>query len=294
MPFFIVGAPRSGTTMLRLMLNNHPNLAVPFESGFIPHFYRTRAEYGDLSVRANAERMLSAIAENPFTKKGRLVLDGDAILSHPISGYADLVYAIFAEYARSKGKQRWGDKTPAYVNYLDMLWELFPGCHIVHLVRDGRDIVLSLRGLDWGTKDIVKAAQDWQRMTSLGRRTGNALGEHYLEVRYEDLVLHTEATLLRICELLREPYTADMLAFHLSAEAELPRDSLRWHTSSVKPPDAAKLFMWKQQMSPADRRIFEEIAGGALEMFGYEKENLPVTWRSRLRKLYRDAKNQLR
>ena len=63
--------------------------------------------------------MLSAIAENPFAKKGGLVLDHAAILSHPISGYADLIYAIFAGYMRSKGKQRWGDKTPAYVRLGD-------------------------------------------------------------------------------------------------------------------------------------------------------------------------------
>src|SRR5215469_8258471 len=111
-PFFVVGAPRSGTTMLRLMLDAHPELAVPFESGFIVDFYRRREEYGNLSLRQNAIRLLHDIGEHPMVRRGGLISDPDAVLEQPVRTYRDLVDAIFRAYARRQGKARWGDKTP--------------------------------------------------------------------------------------------------------------------------------------------------------------------------------------
>src|SRR5687767_5976471 len=84
-PFFVVGAQRSGTTMLRLMLNNHPRLAVPFESGFIPVFFKRLDAYGDLSKPGNAERLLEDIRRHPKVEKGGLVPDPTAVLAHSIA-----------------------------------------------------------------------------------------------------------------------------------------------------------------------------------------------------------------
>ena len=285
-PFFIVGAHRSGTTLLRLILNNHPHLAVPFESVFIPVFYKNLREYGDLSLKENLSRLIYDIGMLSRDKKGELVQDPEAILSLPISNYAGLVDAIFMEYAERKGKRRWGDKTPSQVMELDILWKLFPDCRVIHLVRDGRDVALSLRRISWGSAHIPRVAADWRWMTILGRKMGAFLGDHYLEVRYEDLVLKPEETLRRICAFLEEPYHEDLLRFHVTAEKEMPSESMKWHQNSVKPPDPSKVFMWKHQMSLADRFIFEQIAGPELELFGYIRENHPRTWRSRLKTLY--------
>jgi len=286
-PFFIVGAHRSGTTMLRLMINSHPNLAVPFESGFIPFFYRELAKYGDLRIKDNAARLLKDIQEDPSVKKGELIHDPEAILSYAITGYADLVNAIFEVYARKKGKKRWGDKTPGYVGELDIIWKLFPGCRIIHLVRDGRDVALSLSKIEWGSGHIPKLAENWRWMTTLGHKIGAILGEqYYLEVRYEDLVLKTEETIRTICTFLQEPYYKEMLAFSTTAEMEMPKESMKWHKNSVRPPDPNKVYMWKHKMSLSDRIIFEQIAGSALELFGYEREKHPSTLGSRLKRLY--------
>ena len=286
-PFFIVGARRSGTTMLRLMLNNHPNLSVPFETGFIPVFYQKLADYGDLKVRDNLARLLRDISEFPLVRKGGIIQDEEAILSRPIVSYTDLVNAIFKVDAERKGKRRWGDKTPGYITEVDRLWKVFPGCYIVHLVRDGRDVALSLRTMEgWGSTHIPKVAQDWRWETTLVHKIGAILGEHYLEVRYEDLVLNPDGILRRICTFLNEPFHQDMLAFHVTAEREMPRESMKWHKNSVKPPDPGKVYMWKQQMSLADRILFEQISGPALEIFGYERENRHSTWGSRLKKIY--------
>ena len=126
-PFFIVGAQRSGTTLFRLMLNRHPQLSVPFESGFIPVFYRKLPEYGDLKQRENVQRLLKDIAEYPHQQYDPLIKDPGAILAHPIGSYADLVDAIFRVDAATRHKTRWGDKTPGYETDIDVLWTLFPG-----------------------------------------------------------------------------------------------------------------------------------------------------------------------
>ncbi|RMD63716.1 MAG: sulfotransferase [Alphaproteobacteria bacterium] len=287
-PFFIVGVQRSGTTMLRLMLNQHPHLAIPFESGFIAEFYRKIDRYGDLHDTGNRNRLLSDIAGDDWVVRGKLIDDVTTIAKYPASDYAEIVAAIFQDYARRKGKPRWGDKTPGYVDEIDTLWKVFPGCKFIHLVRDGRDVALSLRRIAWGTSSIPRMAHEWRWKTLLAHKMGNLLGDHFLEVRYEDLVLDTEATLRTICAFLGESYDARMLDYHVKGVKadELPSDSIRWHRMSVRAPDPKKVFEWKTAMSEADQIIFEEIAGDALSAFGYECRGRTPTLKSRLRKLH--------
>jgi hypothetical protein len=273
--------------MLRLMLNRHPEICVPFESGFITVFHRRSARYGDLREEANARRLLADIAAYPLVRdRSRLASDPDAILAHPHDTYADVVRAIFAVEAARRAKRWWGDKTPSYVTDLDVLWRLFPGCRFVHLVRDGRDVALSSRGIEWGIRNLPAAAADWRWKTTIGRKVGSVLGDHYLEVRYEDLVLRTVPALEAICAFLGADYSPQMLDYPADALSEMPRASLLWHGNSVRAPDPALVGAWKRRMSRADRVIFEQVAGDTLELFGYEREKLASTWGSRARNLY--------
>jgi hypothetical protein len=285
-PFFIVGMQRSGTTMLRLMLNAHRNLAVPFESGFIPSVYQDLSKYGDLRIRENAAACLSDICQRDMPKRGKLIEDPERVLAHQIRGYADLVRAIFEEYAKGRGKHRWGDKTPTHVVDLDLLWNLFPSCRVIHLVRDGRDVALSLLSTEWGPNNLLKIADDWRWKTVLGHKMGAFLGEQYLEVRYEDLVLNPDQVLRQICGFLQEPYDENMLLYDTSAQSEMPPDSLKWHRTSVSRPDPNKIGMWKSRMSMSDRILFEQVAGGELQLFGYPREKHGPTIRSKIKKAY--------
>jgi hypothetical protein len=272
--------------MLRLMLNQHPSLMVPFESGFITEYYRRLDAYGPLTEPTNKCRLLDDISAYHLVKKGGHTRNRQAILNKRITSYAELVDAIFSTLAEEKHKRRWGDKTPDYVVDLEVLWALFPGCKIIHVVRDGRDVALSLRDLSWGTRSLPRAAADWRWKAMIGRKVGAVLGTHYIEVRYEDLVRNPELQLLRVCEFLDEPYDAAMLSYYQSQHSEMPPDSLAFHRNSVKPPDPALVFGWKRRMSVADRTIFEQIAGDALDLFVYQRENLPSSLRSRLKNLY--------
>jgi hypothetical protein len=191
------------------------------------------------------------------------------------------------EKAKQMGKSRWGDKTPFYTPDIDILWRLFPTAQIVHLVRDGRDVLLSQRGIRWMPSNVTRLAGDWRWKTTIAHKVGSVRGpEYFLEARYEDLVREPETVLRKITDFLDEPYAPEMLSYHENAQSAVPADSLRWHRSSVRAPDRSKVYEWKTKVSVADRIIFEEIAGDALDLFGYEREYHRRTLRSRMKNLY--------
>jgi hypothetical protein len=285
-PIFLLGSQRSGTTMLRLMMNNHPNLAIPHESAFITIYYRKLEDYGDLGNKGNARRLLSDVSQHPLVRRGQLIGNPEAILSRPIASYRDFIDAIFQTYADSLGKARWGDKTPFYTPDIDLLHRIFPSAKFLHLVRDGRAVVLSQKSIEWMSGNLPKLILDWRWKTTIAHKVGSVLGDNFLEIRYEDLVLQSEKMLRRICEFIDESYDEAMLSYSEKAGEVVPTDSLKWHRNSIKPPDPSQLDRWKTDMTRAERIIFEQLAGDTLDLFGYEREHLAPTMASRALKLY--------
>lgn len=284
-PFFVICTQRSGSTLLRLMLNCHSRLCVPFESAFITKIYYRLHEFGDLSQRDNLEKLIYEIGSDRFVIKGNLLPDPQKILAKAPQTYGQVIAAMFSHLAQRNGKVRWGDKTPAYVTEMDILWNLFPNAKFVHLVRDGRDVALSLRGISWGTGHLPRSAESWQRKTELVHKMGAMIPGNFLEIRYEDLVLDAEKTLREICIFLGEAFEPQMLRYHENAREQIPEQSLQWHHNSTAELNPEKVFEWKRIMSKNDRIIFESIAGDSLELFGYERENRASTWSTRLKKL---------
>jgi hypothetical protein len=285
-PVFLLGAQRSGTTMLRLMLNNHPGLAIPHESAFITIYFRKLKAYGDLGQKENARRLLGDVAQHPLVRRGKLITDPEAVLARPILHYRDFVDAIFQTYAESLGKSRWGDKTPFYTADIDVIHRLFPDAKIIHLVRDGRDVVLSQKSIEWMSSSLLRLALDWQWKTTIAHKVGTALGDSFLELRYEDLVTRPEEMLRKICSFIDESYDPTMLNYSNHAANVVPAESLKWHRNSIRPPDTTQLGKWKTGLSRAERVIFEQVAGETLDLFEYEREHLTPTITSRALKVY--------
>jgi hypothetical protein len=186
-PIFIVGCQRSGTTLLRLMLDAHPNISCGPETRFLQDFAKLTSDSWD-----------------------RLSLYGFP-KSYWLDKSAEFFDSFQAEYAKSRGKTRWADKTPRYALSLAYINDLFPTCQVVHVIRDGRDVVASHRDR-WGYRSAVKAVEKWPRYIRAARRVGERLPtDRYAEVRYEALVLDTEATLRRLLEFLGEPWDEAVL-----------------------------------------------------------------------------------
>jgi len=182
-PFFIVGCPRSGTSLLRDLLRSHPRISIPGESHFLPAFFRG---YGDPGDEPGAPRLAERILGLHWVKAWLLPLTPDVFAGDRT--FRQVVTRLFAAHAASEGRERWGDKTPHYVREIPTLVEIFPGCRIIHIYRDGRDVALSWLATGFQPRNLFTAARTWKEYVCAGRQSGRTLPpEFYLEVRYESL-----------------------------------------------------------------------------------------------------------
>jgi hypothetical protein len=272
-PFpFVVGCGRSGTTLLRAMLDSHPELAIPGESYFVVELaarYRRRA-----LRRFPLDRFLDEIAAHERFRKWGVpeeTLREVAAERRP-RDFADAMRAVFASYARHQGKPRYGDKTPAYVLDLPLLAELFPEGRFVHIIRDGRDVASSLLEIpNWGPEGIDHAAAYWRDRVAAGRRVGSELGaERYREVRYEDLVGDPDTTLRTICSFLELDYDPVMLRYPDRFDELTSSNLLPEQHQKLRRPPSSDVRDWRRELSSDDVRAFEGAAGELLADLGYE------------------------
>jgi hypothetical protein len=275
-PIFVIGAPRSGTTLLRIMLSSQPRIYIPPESDFIPRLYlgRPRRPMG----RDRAVRDMQIILGNRrFLREWRgAVPDPTAFVAAlPELTPAALLDAVYRAYAARHGADRWGDKSPIYTHYIPLLAELFPSAQFVHLIRDGRDAALSTMAAypDRFYVDMYFAAQSWRRRVSAARRAGSALGpERYAELRYEDLTVDPEDALRRLCAFLREDYRPSMAEPH-----KLARELLRpqGRHAPVCEPVHVNSGGWRNRMPVPDQRLFHAVASDVLLDLGYDAAERP-------------------
>jgi hypothetical protein len=270
---FVVGCGRSGTTLLRLMLDAHPDLAIPPESHFLSRFGHSLDRYaapGGMDAERLAEDILRTKNFRAWGVPEEDVLGRVRALAAP--SFADVVDAVYTAYAAPRRASRWGDKTPRYVLDIPLFDRLFPSSRFVHIIRDGRDVAMSLRSVRFGPNDPMEAAGFWERRVRAGMRGGRALGGRYHEVRYEALVAHPERELRAICASIDLPWDAAMLDYPQRVSAALPEQSQHRHED--RPPTAG-LRDWRTQMPPADIAAFEAVAGGLLDELGYERGAAP-------------------
>ncbi|MEA2442014.1 MAG: hypothetical protein QOH76_3438 [Thermoleophilaceae bacterium] len=284
---FVIGVPRSGTTLLRLQLDAHPELAIPAETGF----GALVEELGDR--RPGPAELLDALVAWPTW--GDLGLERDE-LAEAFAGVdhwsvGNGLRAYYRAYAARHGKPLWGDKTPTHTARVTSIARTLPEARFIHLVRDGRDVAASLRGLPFAPGDggIAAIAETWRDTLDRTRRLG-AQVPHYREVRYERLVAEPEAVLRELCEYLELEFDAAMLRAHERAPERLREmrslaieddgsvrlaDGARmeWHTR--EPPDPSRAGRWRGVLSEHDVALFERHAGGALLDAGYEPSYAP-------------------
>ena len=279
---YIVGVPRSGTTLLRLMLDAHPEVSIPPETHFVPAVLALRSDGDDLrreifavvtgadswpDFHVPAEAFRQALADiRPFDRAAAL-------------------RCFYRLYAGRFGKARWGDKTPGYTNHLRAIQELLPEARFVHVIRDGRDVALSSRDLWFGPgADLEAQASNWLWRIREARQQGQGC-THYLEVRYEDLVVDTRVVLERVCRFLELPYDPIMEAYHHTAAARLnelgdrryPNGSIMvpaerrrsFFAWTLRPPDVSRIERWRTEMPTDEKRCFEVIARDMLLDLGY-------------------------
>lgn len=264
--FFVVGSARSGTTMLRLMLNAHEQVAVPPESRFVVELWTG-------NERVEREWFLQTLAANKRFQVWDLPVDA---VAHELPQGADVAYpeaieAAYRAYAHVHGKTIWGDKTPRYVEHIDVLARLFPEARFVHLVRDGRNVALSYGGVPFGPKNVAKAADLWRRRVAAGITSGRALPPgRYFELRYEQVVADPASQMRVLCDFLGLPFDEGMLEYTERArDAVLARSAD--HNPRLLEGTKARLRDWAEEMPARQIEIFEAVAGNELTELGYDR-----------------------
>jgi hypothetical protein len=281
---FVVGVGRSGTTLLRLMLDAHPDLAMPPETGFVPDLIAAAKPPG-----ATPSDALAAVTGH--RKWGDFPMSEDELMERwraldRLTPRA-AVRSFYELYAEHQDKPRWGDKTPGYTMHMGPISTTLPEAHFVHVIRDGRAVALSrMRTLALRPTEISNVARRWAKRLRKAREKGRTL-DHYIEIRYETLVREPEATLREVAEFIQLPWDPGMLDYHRRSEerlSELDRDIPAWgkklprsaesrmalHQQTTKPLDPARIDRWREELSPEDLAAFEREAGSTLTELGYE------------------------
>jgi hypothetical protein len=291
-PFlFIVGCPRSGTTLLQRLLDCHPQVAITPETHWIPRWFQDRQGKGITPDGRVSKKLLRKLSAHPrFAELG--VTPTKDHFRTPGEGrvsYAQFISSLFDLYGERMGKPLVGDKTPGYAREVPTLHTLWPGAKFIHLIRDGRDVALSIlnwgRANNWGPDEgaarfrtwaedpLFTAAFWWEWHVRLAREAGASLGPGlYHEVSYEALVDHPEDECRAACNFLGIGEDSPVQGYAERARANLGQDAKHpWM------PITRGLRDWQAQMVPADVQRFEAASGGLLGELGYRRA-FPDPW----------------
>jgi hypothetical protein len=279
---FIVGAPRSGTTLLRMMLDAHPEIAIPPETGFLLDILEQQS--GSIMTW---EDLFKDITQFETWIDFHLSSEALADRLRRLDPFCvpDGLRCFYKLYAERFAKSGWGDKTPNYGLRLQAIGALLPEARFLHLIRDGRDVAASIRDLWFApSRDFGQLATDW----SWRVRTIRSQGAHYpfyLEIRYEQLITDTEAVLRRICSFLEIDFSNQMLDYYRFSPARLQEHESRIRPDgtvvirkedrhamqrlTTRPPDRSRCGAWRRVMSIAEHESFVRAAGSLLRELDY-------------------------
>ena len=268
-PLLVLGVSRSGTTMLRVILDRSPSLAIPDESFFVPLLARRHG-----GRRLDRRRFLEDVGRIPTIAAWGLSVDDVAFRVAAGARVGEAIAAIFEAYAAKDGKPRWGDKTPMYMRHLPLLERLFPRAQYVHLIRDGRDAALSFLQMPEGTftrtwahpRNVRQFACLWRTEVSSACALGERVGpSRYLEVRYDDLVADPQGVVGGICDFAGLAFEAAMTRYAGSVDV-----SAKPHQQRLLEPPTVGVRDWRWELRAEDVSAFEGVAGELLARLGYD------------------------
>ena len=252
-PIFIGGQRRSGTTLMRTMLNRHPHVAlVPRESFF---FQDKRFEVFFDDLLAWHSRRFAQLSIGP-SEMDRAV--------------AALIDSLLSPFALCKGAHRWADKTTENITRIDYLFRLFPDAQFIHVIRDPRDTLCSMKQQAatekprWVKFTAEVTAPEWVACIAAGL-PWRGQPERYLEARYEQLARHPEAEMRRVLAFLGEPWCPDVL--EPSADAARPQGGGGNHHKAVF---TSSIGRWKTELSRDEITCIQAIARDTMTLLGYE------------------------
>ncbi len=289
-PIFVLGNPRSGTTLLRLMLTAHSDIGIAPECEFIVKQF---PRYGHLTkfTKSDVDAFLSDIggkildiAEMWEVPLAEIVPNTEALIG---LSYAEVCAVIYRGYQSAKGfasGMYWGDKNNAFGNYIDVLTFLYPNARFVHIVRDGRAVLHSYKKLQVDAtqkyapnlpQDSFSVGFDWDDMVNrIDRHLNRYAKGRYVVVRYEDILDRPDHEMRKICDFLGLNYEPSMLEYHIASKkhSHEPK-SYHWKKNTRAPIQVKRKDAWTKKLLPKDVETFEAIAKPVMERHQYDLIN---------------------
>ena len=254
--------------MLQLMLHSHPRIAIAPETRFLLPAYRRRLKFGDLEDPENRRALGEyVVAGRAF---GKLGLDPEETIERIVAGpptFGSAMGIVLRAYAERFARPRWGEKRPGYYRHIDVVMRLFPDAQIVHIVRDPRDCVASLKRMPWWKRDSYQSVLAWSQAIDF---TADAARRWpVVQVQYERLVADPERELRALCTALGEKYDAAMAMPERLAPTVIKKK--RWHRNARKrAPTTARIGRWRGELEPWELGLCEAVLGSRMESLGYE------------------------
>lgn len=280
-PFFIVGCGRSGTTLVRSMLDAHPDVGVPLESLFI-------IDYLLSSQPVETMRTLLPL-EYELSEWGIEVAQSDL---EGCETARDLIAHVHELYLAHHGKRRWGQKTPRFVRYGALIKQHYPNARFIHLVRDPRAVASSLARSQVHQSTLYHGAKRWRGDVAAGLALEQSFAHDVLRVYYEALVSDPETEVRRICRFLGLDFVEEMLRFYQQAPSDYGSYYHQIHSGLGKPVSSSSAEGWRDRLSKREVALVERIAGSLMDEVGYVAESPPEAgpstsymWRVRLSRL---------
>jgi hypothetical protein len=267
-PVFLIGVTRSGTTILRQLLRKYLDINFGTEGKFITRLYKKFHTYGNLAVPTNLDRLLADLTRERCFMRWREFYGFRLDVPRFKAELQELtcravVDAVFQQFADFAGRVRWGDKTPSYIMDLPVLATLYPEAQYIHIIRDGRDVALSLQKLYFGPKNPLYAGLYWKKRVHLGRTFGACLpASQYYELRYEDLLQNPTEIMIQLARFVQIDSNYDVVIKRI--QQQIAQD--------VK---SENFFKWKHEMTEDQIRKFEKVSGDLLKELGYEVSAFP-------------------
>lgn len=279
--FFIIGRPRTGTTLLRALFDAHPNVQIPWECQFVLNLY---PRYGNIKVWTEEilDRFYSDLVQQWQFSTWNIDharLQSDLLECQGRSTYTRICTVVYLNYISFYPKETIrliGDKNHGYTIYTRRLKKLFPDARFVYILRDYRDNFESVRNVDFELPVVSLVVYKWKYFYKKALQTSRMHPGSFYFIRYEDLVTHPERHLQKLCDFLAIPFVPEVLDFYKKkgeAEKKYPSEILEKHHKSLfNPVNASRIGRWKSSLSERQIRIADLVAGRYAELAGYERK----------------------
>lgn len=268
-PIFIVGSSRSGTTLLQMMLNAHPNIAMYGEVHYfneVRKLFRREKELSSDSAIDEffSQRLFKAYHMSLLPKLDQVLEKTKGRLKKEGVNNSDFFRFLIESFADVESKPRCGEKTNENIRYIDELMEVFPDAKIIHIVRDARDVVASMINMPWASNDIVANALRWRAEISNVQRYKGKIHE----IRYEDLLRDPVRVYQGICEFIGEPFSTEMMNYHKTSGEYIVNEP--WKKGTERALNDSALQRWKRDLSDWQICAIQFMVGDLLRAYDYE------------------------